>query len=92
MTPEPKSAEDAAREYVHENGLDSNTDIIMEEAFLAGVAWQKEREAKLVEALEFYENTTRLMLDVRDLENPMYLSKSIMDNGDKARKALKEIE
>jgi hypothetical protein len=61
-------------------------------AFRAGIAFQRERELVLVEALEFYENTTRLMLDVRDLENPMYLSKSIMDNGDTARAALKDYE
>lgn len=51
-----------------------------------------EKLAVAVNALQFYENTTRLMLDVRDLKNPIYLSTAIMDNGDTARKALKEIE
>jgi hypothetical protein len=52
---------------------------------------------KLREALEFYENCTRLMLDVRDLPKDPVLgysivsSKSIMDNGDVAREALKEV-
>jgi hypothetical protein len=52
---------------------------------------------KLREALEFYANCTRLMLDVKDLPidpiigEPMFSSKSIMDNGDRAREALKEI-
>lgn len=51
---------------------------------------------KLREALEFYENCTRLMLDVRDLPKDPVLgysivsSKSIMDNGDVAREALKK--
>lgn len=53
---------------------------------------------KLREALAFYENCTRLMLDVRDLPKDPVLgysivsSKSIMDNGDVAREALKEVE
>ncbi len=52
---------------------------------------------KLREALEFYANCTRLMLDVKDLPidpiigEPMFFSKSIMDNGDRAKEALKEI-
>jgi len=52
---------------------------------------------KLREALEFYANCTRLMLDVKDLPidpiigEPMFSSKSIMDNGDRAREALKEL-
>ena len=52
---------------------------------------------KLREALEFYANCTRLMLDVRDLPKDPVLgysivsSKSIMDNGDVAREALKKV-
>lgn len=42
-------------------------------------------------AVKFYENTTRLMLDVRDLDNPIFISKSIMDNGDTARQALSTV-
>ncbi len=50
-TPEPKSAEDAASEF---SPYLTACGQFAREAFLAGVAWQKEREAKLVEALEFY--------------------------------------
>jgi hypothetical protein len=52
---------------------------------------------KLREALEFYANCTRLILDVKDLPidpiigAPIVSSMSIMDNGDRARKTLKEI-
>jgi hypothetical protein len=52
---------------------------------------------KLREALEFYANCTRLTLDVKDLPidpiigAPIVSSMSIMDNGDRARKTLKEI-
>lgn len=59
-------------------------------------------EIKLVhaiKALEFYENTTRLMINVRDIATedtfgmPMaYDSVSIMDNGDTAREALAKIK
>jgi hypothetical protein len=58
---------------------------------------EKQAEAikVLTEALGFYENTKRLMLDVRDLPKRdsfgmplIYTDESIMDNGDTARMAL----
>lgn len=54
MTPEPKSAEDAAIESLKQYpGLLSDYgEKAYNYAFMAGVAWQREREALLVEALE----------------------------------------
>jgi hypothetical protein len=55
---------------------------------------EEERAKILIEALEFYANSTRLMLDVKDLPIDPVLgrsvisSQSIMDNGDRARFAL----
>jgi hypothetical protein len=52
--------------------------------------------AVAVEALEFYENTNRLMLEVRDLKKPDGFFEprtvNIMDNGDVARTALSKLE
>jgi hypothetical protein len=72
MTPEPKSAEDAAAdEYwisVDADDNNSHSGTQMRESFLAGVTWQKEREALLVEALEFIAGPSDMLGDVAPAE------------------------
>jgi hypothetical protein len=51
----------------------------------------KQQNALMKEALEFYENSTLLMIKQRDL--PFNISESsIMDNGDTARQVLKQLK
>ena len=64
---------------------------------LAKSAWTYQQEIieNLIEGLKFYENTSRLMLTIRDLPKDTFLSapriteQHLMDNGDTARELLK---
>jgi hypothetical protein len=67
--------------------------------YTKGYVEELERRLEIAkEALEFYENCTRLMLDVKNLPidpilgSPFLSSKSVMDNGDTARAALEKIK
>lgn len=59
------------------------------EAYEGELRELREQNKQMKGALAFYENVTRLMMDVRDKPYG-YSHQSIMDNGDRARLALKK--